>query len=143
MTKRKTTVYVEEDLLRRARVYAARAGKRDSEVVEEGLRSLLGIDILDAIWARSELTEEEAVRLASEALEEVRAGRTRPQPALDTRDMEILTLAAFDADPVPVAERLGVDVDEARLLLERVLRKLAPQRPGAREGSSNRTRASR
>jgi len=143
MTKRKTTVYVEEDLLRRARVYAARAGKRDSEVVEEALRSLLGIDVLEAIWARSDLSEEEAVRLASEALEEVRGARTRPPPALDARDMEILTLAAFGVDPVRMAERLGVDVDEARLLLERVLRKMTPEGPGTREGSSDRARATR
>ena len=70
--KRKTTVYIEEDLLRQARVYAARAGKRDSEVVEEALRSFLGFDVLERVWARSDLSEEESLQIAYEALHETR-----------------------------------------------------------------------
>lgn len=82
MTKRKTTFYVDEDLLRMARVYAARTGKRDSEVIEEALRALLGVDVLDEIWARSELSEEDAMTLAYEAL---RATRADPGPRESSR----------------------------------------------------------
>jgi hypothetical protein len=39
---RKTTMYLEEDLLRAAKIAAARTGKRDYEVVEEALRAYLG-----------------------------------------------------------------------------------------------------
>ncbi len=42
MTKTKTTVYLDEDVLRGARVMAARTGKKDYEVVEEALRAYLG-----------------------------------------------------------------------------------------------------
>ncbi len=49
MARKKTTVYVEEDLLRSARVMAARAGKRDSDIVEEALRTYLGVDVLERV----------------------------------------------------------------------------------------------
>ena len=39
-TKKKVTLYVDEDVMRAARVRAARTDKRDSEVVEDALRSL-------------------------------------------------------------------------------------------------------
>jgi hypothetical protein len=67
MAKKKATVYVEEDVLRAARVAAARAGTRDSEVVEAALRRYLGFELLDQIWARSDLDEDEAMALADEA----------------------------------------------------------------------------
>jgi len=38
--RRKTTIYVEDDLLRATKIAAARAGKRDYQVVEEALRVL-------------------------------------------------------------------------------------------------------
>ena len=78
MPKRKTTVYLDEDVLRAARVLASRTGKRDSEVVEEALRAHLGLDALRAIWERSDLGEDEALALAYEAIRETRpAGRAR------------------------------------------------------------------
>ena len=67
MAKKKATVYVEEDVLRAARVAAARAGTRDSDVVEAALRRYLGFELLDQIWARSDLDEDEAMALADEA----------------------------------------------------------------------------
>ena len=41
--KRKTTVYLEDDLLRATKIAAARTGKRDYQVVEEALRAYLGL----------------------------------------------------------------------------------------------------
>jgi hypothetical protein len=72
MAKRKTTVYLDEDLLRDAQIQAARTGKKDSELIEEAVRSYLGLDILDEVWARSDLNEDAALKLAYEALD---AGR--------------------------------------------------------------------
>ena len=72
-TKKKVTLYVDEDVMRAARVRAARTDKRDSEVVEEALRAYLGFDVLASVWARSSLTEDEAMRLA---VEETHAART-------------------------------------------------------------------
>jgi hypothetical protein len=69
MAKRKTTVYLDEDLLRDAQIQAARAGKRDSELIEEAVRSYLGLDVLDEVWSRSDLDEDSALKLAYEALD--------------------------------------------------------------------------
>lgn len=65
--KRKVTYYISEDVLRAAKVGAARADQPDSELVERALRSYLGFDLLDRVWARSDLTEKEAMDLALEA----------------------------------------------------------------------------
>jgi hypothetical protein len=72
-TKKKVTLYVDADVMRAARVRAARTDKRDSEVVEEALRAYLGFDVLASVWARSSLSEDEAMRLA---VEETHAART-------------------------------------------------------------------
>lgn len=78
MARRKTTVTIDEDLLRLAKVAAARAGKREYEVFEDALRRHLSLDVLDRVWARNEsssTSEEEALALAREALAAVRARR--------------------------------------------------------------------
>jgi predicted transcriptional regulator len=62
--RKKTTMYLDEDLLRRAKVLAARTGRRDYEVMEEALRRYLGLGVIAAVWERSDLEEEEALRLA-------------------------------------------------------------------------------
>jgi hypothetical protein len=72
-TRRKVTLYVDEDVLRAARVRAARTDRRDSDVVEDALRSYLGLDLMERVWARSDLDEDEAMRIA---VEETRAART-------------------------------------------------------------------
>ncbi len=73
--KKKVTLYVDAEVMRAARVRAARTDRRDSEVVEEALRAYLGFDVLASVWARSVLTEDEAMALAVEATHEVRAER--------------------------------------------------------------------
>ena len=64
--KRKTTVYLDEELLRATRVTAARSGKRDSQVVEEALRAHLGLELFERVGGRSHLSEAEALALADE-----------------------------------------------------------------------------
>lgn len=76
MTKQKTTVYLDDEVLRASRVLAARTGRRDSEVVEAALRRYLGFDALERVWARNrDLSEEEAMDLALKAVDEVRSDR--------------------------------------------------------------------
>jgi hypothetical protein len=59
-------VYLDPDVLRATRVRAARTGRRDSDVVEDALREYLGIAVIDRIRSRSNLTPEEAERVANE-----------------------------------------------------------------------------
>ncbi len=72
-TKRKVTLYVDEDVLRAARVRAARTDKRDSDVVEAALRAYLGFEVIESVWARSDLGEDEAMQLSVEETHAVRA----------------------------------------------------------------------
>jgi hypothetical protein len=53
VAKTKTTVYVDEEVLRAARVWAARKDMRDSDLFEQALRSFLGFDLLDRISQRN------------------------------------------------------------------------------------------
>ena len=62
--KRKTAVYLEDGLLRAVKVAAARSGQREYQVVEQALRSFLGIEWLDRVASRSSLSEKEALALA-------------------------------------------------------------------------------
>jgi hypothetical protein len=71
--KRKTTVYLEDDLLRATKIAAARTGKRDYQVVEEALPAYLGLELLERVGARSKLSEDEAIKLAYQELH-----RSRP-----------------------------------------------------------------
>jgi hypothetical protein len=73
--RRKVTLYVDEDVLRAARVRAARTARRDSDIVEDALRSYLGFDVVERVWAHSDLDEEEAMRLAVEETRAARADR--------------------------------------------------------------------
>jgi Ribbon-helix-helix protein, copG family len=67
MAKVRTTLTIDEDVLRWVKVRAARTGKGDSQVIEESLRRDLGLDLLERLWERNQLSEEQAVELAVEA----------------------------------------------------------------------------
>lgn len=75
MARSKVTVYLDPEVLRAARVHAARTGKRDSDVVEEALREHLGLDVIDSIRAKSDLDEDAAMQLAYEELHAMRRER--------------------------------------------------------------------
>ena len=78
MAKRKTTVYVDEDVLRAAKVYAARKDIRDSDVIETALRKYLGMDVLQPVWDRNlDLDPEQADRLAYAEIDAARGERRR------------------------------------------------------------------
>jgi hypothetical protein len=67
MAKVRTTLTIDEDVLRWVKVRAARTGKGDSQVIEESLRRDLGLDLLAQLWERNQLDEAEAADLAVEA----------------------------------------------------------------------------
>ena len=77
MPKTRTTLTIDEEVLRAVKVRAARTGKGDSEVIEEALRRELGLDLLDRLWRRNQLTEEEATALAVRAQHATRRRRSR------------------------------------------------------------------
>lgn len=71
----RTTLTIDEDVLRWVKVRAARTGKGDSQVIEESLRRDLGLDLLDQLWERNQLGEDEAAELAVEAQHATRLRR--------------------------------------------------------------------
>ncbi len=77
MAKVRTTLTVDEEVLRAVRIRAARTGRPDSAVIEDALRRDLGLDLMTRLWARSELSEAEAHELAIEAQHSTRARRAK------------------------------------------------------------------
>jgi hypothetical protein len=77
MAKVRTTVTLEEEVLKGVKVRAARSGRGDSEVIEEMLRRELGLDILEQLWSGNRLPEKEAMKLAVQAQHATRRRRTR------------------------------------------------------------------
>lgn len=75
MPKVRTTLTIDEGVLRAVKVRAARTGRGDSEVIEEALRRELGLDLLETLWERADLSEDEAVSLAVEAQHATRRRR--------------------------------------------------------------------
>jgi hypothetical protein len=75
MAKVRTTLTIDESVMRAVKVRAARTGRGDSEVIEEALRRDLGLDLLERLWERNKLSEEEATALAVEAQHKTRRRR--------------------------------------------------------------------
>jgi hypothetical protein len=75
MAKVRTTLTIDEDVLRWVKIRAARTGKADSAVIEESLRRDLGLELLDQMWERNDLPEEEAAALSVEAQHRTRRSR--------------------------------------------------------------------
>jgi hypothetical protein len=73
----RTTVTLDRDVLRWVKVRAARQGKGDSEVIEESLRRDLGLDLLERLWEKNRMGEDEAMRLALEAQHRMRPQRQK------------------------------------------------------------------
>ena len=67
MTKVRTTLTIDPEVLRAVKVRAARLGKGDSDVIEQALRRDLGLELLDRLWAANDLDEADALALAVEA----------------------------------------------------------------------------
>ena len=72
MAKVRTTLTIDEDVLRAVKVRGARTGKGDSQVIEEAVRRELGLDLLERLWQCNDLPEGEATALAVEAQHDTR-----------------------------------------------------------------------
>ena len=78
MPKVKTTIYIDADVLRAARILAARSGKRDSAVVEDALREYAGLAVIDRVRGRNaDLSAKEALELAYRELHAMRRERRK------------------------------------------------------------------
>ncbi len=67
MPRVRTTLTIDDAVLRAVKVRGARTGKGDSEVIEEALRRELGFDLLERLWQREDVGEDRALELAVEA----------------------------------------------------------------------------
>ncbi len=76
MRKIRTTLTLDEEVMRLVKVRAARQGKGDSEVIEESLRRDLGLDLLTRLWSKDRLSEAEAMKVALAAQHARRARRS-------------------------------------------------------------------
>jgi len=76
MARKKVTVSLDEELAQELGATAARRGVSQSELVEAALKRYLGIESQERVWERNaDLSGEEAMALAVEAVHEVRAER--------------------------------------------------------------------
>lgn len=72
MDRRPATLELDGEVLDAVKREAARSGRSEDEVVEEALRRYLAPSVLDRLWERNRLPEEEAMAIA---IEEVKAHR--------------------------------------------------------------------
>ena len=75
MAKVRTTLTIDEEVLRAVKIRGARTGKGDSDVIEEALRRELGFDLLERLWQSEDADEERALALAVEAQHRTRSRR--------------------------------------------------------------------
>ena len=80
VAKQRATFSLDQDVLRATRVAAARSGRRDSEIVEDALRSYLALGVLEEIWrsrpsGAPDLSDEKALQLARDEQHAAREGR--------------------------------------------------------------------
>lgn len=68
---------LDDEVLKWVKVRAARMGKGDSEVIEDSLRRDLGLELLDRLWSKDQMPENQAAALAVEAQHSTRP-RRRP-----------------------------------------------------------------
>jgi hypothetical protein len=71
----RTTLTLDEEVLRAIKVRGARMGRGDSEVIEEALRRDLGLDLLERLWQRDDPGEDRAVTISVEAQHKTRQRR--------------------------------------------------------------------
>jgi hypothetical protein len=68
MSKTRTTLTIDEDVLRAVKLRAAATGEGESVVIEKAIRRDLGLDALTELWANVEpMPESDAMDLALEA----------------------------------------------------------------------------
>ena len=77
MAKVRTTLTIDDGVLKAVKLQAARTGRGDSQVIEDALRRDLGLDLLEQQWQEASLSESTAEALAVEAQHATRKHRRR------------------------------------------------------------------
>jgi hypothetical protein len=75
MSKVRTTLTIDESVMKAVKMRAACTGRGDSQVIEESLRRDMGLDLLERLWQRNDLPERDATALAVEAQHKKRRPR--------------------------------------------------------------------
>jgi predicted transcriptional regulator len=86
LPRKKTTVYLDPEILRSAKILAAASGRHDYEIIEDAIRDYVrahGItssgatlrELMAQLAARSHLSDEEAMQLANDELSAARRER--------------------------------------------------------------------
>ena len=75
MPKVRTTLTIDESVMKAVKMRAARTGRGDSQVIEEALRRDMGLDLFERLWEKNNLAERDAEALAVEAQHKTRASR--------------------------------------------------------------------
>ncbi len=75
MSKVRTTLTIDEAVMKAVKMRAARTGRGDSQVIEESLRRDMGLDLLERLWERNHVPERDAEALAVEAQHRTRRQR--------------------------------------------------------------------
>jgi hypothetical protein len=75
MSKVRTTLTIDESVMKAVKMRAARTGRGDSQVIEESLRREMGLDLLERLWERNDVPERAAEALAVEAQHRTRRQR--------------------------------------------------------------------
>lgn len=74
MVRTRTTIYIDEDLLRSARDLAARTDRAEQDILEDALRRYLGLQMLEEVWSNEDLPDEAtSLEMAYEELHRMRA----------------------------------------------------------------------
>jgi hypothetical protein len=113
VARKKTTVYLDPELIRAAKMRAARTGQQDYEVFEAALREYLAPvgreaarqalrGLLDRASQREGPSDEESLRLAYSELRAVRRERHLAM-ALDEWSAHVLVVCAFERGIGPLA----------------------------------------
>ena len=117
MPKLRTTVTIDERVLRAVRVKAARTGRRDSDVIEDALRRDLGFDLLEQIWQNADLDEDGQVDFKGKAKAFVRTygflSSILPYSNADWEKLSIFLNFLVPKLPAPVEEDLSKGILEA------------------------------
>ncbi len=75
VSKVRTTLTIDESVMKAVKMRAARTGRGDSQVIEESLRRDMGLDLLERLWEKSDVPERDAEALAVEAQHKTRSRR--------------------------------------------------------------------
>ena len=67
MSKVRTTLTIDESVMKSVKMRAVRTGRGDSQVIEESLRRDMGLDLLERLWERNDIPARDAEALAVEA----------------------------------------------------------------------------